>query len=188
MNINIELCWQKIKNNEVPALEKVYKASFHPLVHYASEITRQPQLAEEIVQDVLLKIWENRSELSINGSFKSYLFQSVHNQALNALRQQKTKKETVNLLSSEGTLQFISDNYDINDDLIEKIYSDETEAIIEHAVDKLPEQCRKVFRMSRFDSLQNGEIASQLGLSENTVKTHIYRALKNITSALKKEI
>ena len=187
MNLDFELCWQKIQNGEEYALEKVYKAAFRSLVYYASEITGQPQLAEEVVQDVLLKIWQNRSELSIKGSFKAYLFQSVHNHALNVIRQQKTRKESVNLLSSEKTWKFISDTYDLNDNLIDRIFSDETEAIIEQIIKELPEQCRKVFLMSRFESLKNEEIAAQLGLSENTVKTHIYRALQKIAFALKKE-
>ena len=67
------------------------------------------------------------------------------------------------------------------------IFSDETEAIIEQIIKELPEQCSKVFRMSRFESLKNEEIAVKLGLSENTVKTHIYRALQKIALALKKE-
>jgi RNA polymerase sigma-70 factor, ECF subfamily len=186
MNIDFDLCWQKIQNGEEYALEKIYKETFRSLVYYAREITGQTQLAEEVVQDVFLKIWQNRSELSIKRSFKSYLFQSVHNHALNVIRQQKTKKESVNLPGSEITWQFISDNYEIDDNLIDRIFSDETELIIEQIINKLPEQCRKVFRMSRFESLTNEEIASQLGLSENTVKTHIYNALQKIAFILKK--
>ena len=134
MNLDFDLYWQKIQNGEEYALEKVYKATFRSLVHYASEITGQPQSAEEVVQDVFLKIWQNRSVLSIKGSFKAYLYQSVHNHALNIIRQQKTRKESVNLLSSEKTWQFISDTYDLNDNLIERIFSDETEVIIEQII------------------------------------------------------
>jgi RNA polymerase sigma-70 factor, ECF subfamily len=187
MDLDFDLCWQKIRNGEEYALEKVYKTAFRSLVYYASEITGRPQLAEEVVQDVLLKIWQNRSEISIKGSFKAYLFQSVHNHALNVVRQQRAKKESVNLLSSEKTWQFISETYDLNDNLIDRIFSDETEAIIEQIIKELPEQCRKVFLMSRYEFLKNEKIAAQLGLSENTVKTHIYKALQKITIALKKE-
>jgi RNA polymerase sigma-70 factor, ECF subfamily len=187
MNFDFDSCWQKIKNGDENALEKVYKASFRSLVYYATEITGQLQLAEEVVQDVFLKIWQNCSELHIKGSFKAYLFQSVHNHALNIIRQQKTLKESVNLVTNEKTWQFISDNYKIDDNLIDKIFSDETEAIIEQIIKDLPAQCRKVFLMSRIESLKNEEIAMQLGLSENTVKTHIYKALQKIALALKKE-
>lgn len=187
MTLDLDFYWQKIQSGEMCALEKVYKAVFKSLAFYASEITGQAQLAEEIVQDVFLKIWQKRSELSIKGSFKAYLFQSVHNQALNAIRHQKTIKESVNLLCSEETWLFISENYDLNDHFIERIFSDETEVIIEQIIKELPDKCRNVFLMSRFESLKNEEIAARLGLSEDTVKTHIYRALQKITSALKKE-
>ena len=75
----------------------------------------------------------------------------------------------------------------IDDNLIDKIFSEETETIIEQIIKKLPVQCRKVFQMSRFEFMKNEEIAAKLGLSENTVKTHIYRALQKIALALKEE-
>jgi RNA polymerase sigma-70 factor, ECF subfamily len=183
-NLDFDLFWEKIKNGEEQALEKVYKTIFRSLVHYASEITGHHFTAEEVVQDVFLKIWQTRSLLKINGSFKAYIFQSVHNHALNTLRQEKTKKESVNQLSTEKIWKFISDTYDLNENLTDRIFSDETEAIIEQIIKDLPEQCRIVFRMSRFDLLTNEEISIKLGLSVNTVKTHIYRALQKITLGL----
>lgn len=188
MNLDFDLYWKKIQNNDESALEKIYKTALRPLVHYAGEITGQHHLAEEVIQDVFLNIWQNRSSLIVKGSFKAYLFQSVHNRALNVVRQQKTRKESVNILNPEKTWQFISDTYALDDNLIEKIFSDETEIIIENAINELPEQCRKVFLMSRIESLKNEEIAAKLGLSENTIKTHIYRALQKISQVLKKEI
>lgn len=187
MNLDFDLLWQKIQNGEESALEKIYKAAFRSLVYYASEITGQHQLAEEVVQDIFLKIWQNRSQLAVKGPFRAYLFQSVHNHALNVIRHQKTRKESVNLLGSEKIWQFISDNYNIDDNLIDRIFSDETELIIEQTIQELPDQCRKVFLKSRYKSLGNEEIATQMGISENTVKTHIYKALQKISFALKKE-
>jgi RNA polymerase sigma-70 factor, ECF subfamily len=187
MNPDYNILWQNIRNGDEYALEKVYKAAFMPLVYYAKVITRQTETAEEVVQDVFLKIWQNRSVLIIKGSFKAYLYQSVHNQALNVIRQQNTRKESVNLTGSDSTWKFITDTYDINDNLIERIFSEETEVIIDRIIGNLPEQSRKVFQMSRFQSLKNDEIAAQLGLSSHTVKTHIYRALRKITLALNRE-
>ena len=187
MNLDFNIYWQKIQNNEEEALETLYKATFGYLAGYSSEITGNFQLAEEVVQDVFLRLWLNRSELTVNVSFKAYLLQMVHNHSLNVLRQQKTRKESVNLIGSEKTWQFISDTYDLNDNIIERIFTGETEVIIEHAIKELPEQCGRIFRMSRFESMKNGEIATKLCLSENTVKSHIYNALQKIALALKKE-
>jgi RNA polymerase sigma-70 factor (ECF subfamily) len=187
MNLDFDLYWKRIQNNEENALEEIYKLSFRSLVIYSTGIIGKEELAEEAVQDVLLKIWENRKELAINGSFRAYLFQSVHNHTLNMLRHQKTGKESVNQSCSESIWKFISETYDINDNIIDRMFSSDTELLVEQTIIALPEQCRKIFQMSRFDSLKNDEIAARLGLSENTVKTHIYKALQKITMALKKE-
>ncbi len=143
-------------------------------------------MSEEVVQDVMVKIWQNRSIINVTGSLRAYLFQSVHNAALNVIRNNKTRKESVNLPASEFMWKFISDTYDFNDHLIERIFSDETALIIDRIIGSLPEQCRRVFEMSRFESMKNDEIAVKLGLTENTVRSHIYRALQLIASALKK--
>jgi RNA polymerase sigma-70 factor, ECF subfamily len=184
MIADLNLSWHKIRNGDEHALEETYKSSFSPLVSYAAGITGQVQLAEEIVQDVFLKIWQDRLKLDVKESFKSYLFKSVHNHSLNAVRQLKTRKESANSITSEKTWQFISDNFRIDDDLVERIFSYETEAIVDRTIRELPDQCRKVFILSRIDSLSNREIATRLGLSENTIRTHIYKALQKISSAL----
>jgi RNA polymerase sigma-70 factor (ECF subfamily) len=178
--------WQKIKSNDICALEKVYTHSFRYLVKYAYGLTENIQISEEIVQDVFLYIWQKRSVLEIKSSFKSYLLQCVHNHALNEIRHYNTRKESVNITGSEKTWKFITDTYDLNSDFIERIFCDETEAIIENAIMALPDQCGKVFRMSRFKSMKNNEIAVMLGISENTVKSHIQAALRKIATALGK--
>jgi len=186
MNPDLNQYWHRIVEGDEHALEKLYKQVFPSLVHYAGSITGQAHLAEEIVQDVILKLWNNRSIIVVQGSFKSYLFQAVHNHALNALRQQRTLKQSVNQPGTEELWRFIADHYDLDDQLIDNVYADETGELIEKAVEELPEQCRRVFRMSRFEALKNEEIARILDLSENTVKTHIYRALQKISGVLKK--
>jgi RNA polymerase sigma-70 factor, ECF subfamily len=184
ITMDFDLYLQRIKNGDELALEKVYKSSYKSLVNYSSDITGNPELAEEVVQDVFLKIWQTRSDLNIKGDFKSYLFRAVHNQSLNILRQIKTRKESVNLTANDKTWQFISENYHVEDFLIEMIFSDETEVIIERSISELPEQCRKVFLLSRIESIDNHKIAELLNLSDNTVRTHIYRALKKIAADL----
>ena len=188
MNLDLDLCWEKLKNGDQSGLEIIYKSTFRSLVFYAKEITGQSMLAEEVVQDIFLKIWQNRSQLSDIVSFKSYLFKSVHNQALNAVRLQNTRKESVNMPGSDKIWKFISDTYEINENFLERIFSDETESLIEREIQELPEQCRKVFLLSRVELLKNEEIALKLGLSENTIKTHIYRALQKISLALKNDL
>jgi RNA polymerase sigma-70 factor (family 1) len=186
MSPDLDQYWQDILRSDEHALEKLYKQAFPALVHYARSITGQTHTAEEVVQDVLLKLWQNRSIIIVQGSFKSYLFQSVHNHALNALRQQKTHKQSVNQPGSEALWQFIAAHFDLEDQFMEHLFAEETRELIQKEVGELPEQCRRVFQMSRFEGLENEEIARALDLSENTIKTHIYRALQKISGILKK--
>lgn len=184
MNSNLDQYWRRITCGDEQALEKLYKLTFPSLVRYACSITGQQHLAEEVVQDVLLKLWLNRTLIVVQGSFSSYLFRSVHNYALNALRQQKTLKQSVNQIVTEELWGFISNNYDLDEQFIDQLYAEETGELIEKAIEELPEQCRHVFRMSRFETLSIQEIARELKLSENTIKTHIYRALHRISEIL----
>ncbi len=186
MNLNLDLFWQEIQKDNEAALEKVFRIVFKPLVYYATEITGHSYLAEEIVQDVFMKIWEKRSEISINGSFKAYLYSAVHNKALNTIRELNSRKASVNQPCSEKMMEFLSETFCSDDNFIDKIFCDETEIIIEIAIRELPPQCREVFCKSRFEKMKNSEIAVKMGISENTVKTHIYRALQK-ESALWKD-
>ena len=188
MSLNLDLYWQEIQKNNEAALGKVFRIVFKPLVYYATEIIGHRHLAEEIVQDVMMKVWEKRSEITIKDSFKAYLFSSVHNKSLNALRELNTRKASVNQACSEKMMEFLSETFCSDDNFIDKIFSDETEIIIDIAIRQLPAQCREVFCKSRFDKMNNAEIANRLGISENTVKTHIYRALQKISVALEKKV
>jgi RNA polymerase sigma-70 factor (ECF subfamily) len=184
MDFDIDAYWLRIRDGDEKAFEILYKKLFSSLCLYASHISGDTYISEEIVQDVFLKIYQNRTSIIINGSFKAYIFQSVHNHALNSLRQQKTQKESVNICTSEDIWNFIADNYDVNDNIIGRMISDETENLIKQVINVLPEQCSRIFRMSRFELMTNTEIAKKLKLSEHTVKSHIYRALEKINLAL----
>jgi len=187
MNHEIEKYWQKIRDGDEKALGLVFKMSYAPLCQYSLHFTHDTFLSQEAVQDTFLKIWQNRNELTIRGSFRAYLFQSVHNHALNALRQQKTNRQSVNQPCSEEIWQFITSHYKVDDDLVEMIFSNETEQLIQKTIKELPEKCLRIFQMSRYESRSNSDIARELDVSENTVKTHIYRALRKIAEILKKE-
>jgi RNA polymerase sigma-70 factor (ECF subfamily) len=187
MNLDLDLYWQEIQKNNEAALGKVFRIVFKPLVYYATEITGQHHLAEEIVQDVMMKVWEKRFEISIKDSFKAYLFSAVHNKSINALRELNTRKASVNQACSEKMMEFLSETCCSDDNFIDRIFSEETELIIEVTIGELPSQCKEVFCKSRFDKMTNAEIANILGISENTVKTHIYRALQKISIALEKK-
>jgi RNA polymerase sigma-70 factor (family 1) len=151
------------------AFEQIFR-QFHPaLCRYAFTIVKDLETAEEIVQDVFLKVWEKRESLVITVSMKSYLYRAVHNTSLNLL--EKKKKE---IRMDEAPMKIVHQSAAPVADLQTK----ELEKAIADALTKLPEQCRKVFELSRFGELKYSEIAAVLGISIKTVENQMGKALR----------
>ena len=176
--------WLKIQYGDEKSLEALFKEINSTLCNYAYYLTGDQFAAEEIVQDVFLKIWQNRENIKLSGSLKSYLLKSVRNHSINYLLHKKTKKNTVNKLQPDESWQTIRDIIEDDDFIVEKLEAKDTEKKIKAIVDTLPEHCREVFLLSRIENKTNKEIALSLKISVNTVKTQIYRALTNIKDAL----
>ncbi|MGV8092665.1 MAG: RNA polymerase sigma-70 factor [Mangrovibacterium sp.] len=183
MNLEKELL-KSVSEGNKKGFEILFRTYYMRLCAYAAGFVSQNDLAEDIVTDVFLKLWERRETLSISESVSSYLFQSVKNACINYLNREKSRKYTVSenevkLLNLKITYH-ISDKYPLND-----LIGRELEEKIRTEIDKLPEQCREIFYLSRFEDLSHKEIAERLGISENTVKVQIYRALIKLRSGLK---
>ncbi|MDR1667110.1 MAG: RNA polymerase sigma-70 factor [Bacteroidales bacterium] len=183
--MDLEHLWNSIRKGDEAAFERLYEAFYTALCSYAFQLLHDRFLAEETVQDTFLKIWEKREQLfSKSNSLKIYLYQLVHNQCMDELKKQKTLKAgTVKLLPSEMWIT-LSEKYHFDEYLIEKLETEETFALIEKMVAKLPEQCRKIFRQSRMEEKTDKEIAETMGLSVNTVRTQIYRAIQRIRAEI----
>jgi RNA polymerase sigma-70 factor (ECF subfamily) len=176
--------WFSIKHGEIAALRELFNETNQSLLNYSFRISQDKHIAEEVVQDVFINIWNNRELIDIKGSVKSYLFQSVHNYTINKLIKNKTQRNSLAVLVSEEAWQYIEANYEVNDYLIEKLESEDTEKLIHSIVEELPQQCREIFFLSRYEGLTNSEIAHKLNVSLSTVKTQIYRALDKIKQQL----
>jgi RNA polymerase sigma-70 factor (ECF subfamily) len=129
-------------------------------------------VVEELALDIFVYIWENRTTLQIQLSFKAYLFQAARNKCLNELRQ---KKKTVSLNDID---------IDIVDTEILSLENEELYKLIQEAVSALPDKCREVFNLSRNENLSNKEIAERLDISIKTVEGQITKALKRIKDFL----
>ncbi len=155
-----------VKNSDEKAFEILFRLYYQPLKSYATNIIEDNELAEGIVQEVFINLWENRNKLE-NTAPKAYLYQLVKNRALNKIRHQKVKnKYTEEILHTEN--EWIDEELD-HEDLVAKIYM---------SIDKLPAQCKKVFIMSRMHGLKHKEIAEDLNISIKTVKNQVGKALK----------
>ena len=124
--------------------------------------------AEDLVQQVFVKLWEQRARLDIAWSLKAYLYKTVHNAALNRLRAAKTRSKYLEVNASQLE----------NANVPPEESARELNERLQKALDLLPPQCRHVFELSRFEDLKYREIAEQLGISIKTVETQMGKALR----------
>jgi len=174
---------ESIKKGDQKSFEFLFKSYYSDLCKYARNIVHNETTAEDLVMDIFVKIWEAESKLGISSSLSGYLYQSVHNHCLNYLTRRhkqfsELNAETIKLLNT-----LISP--DASFDPSEGINLAELSNRIEQSIEHLPEGCRKIFILSRTEELSHKEIAQRLGISENTVKVHIYRALIKLRILLK---
>lgn len=151
--------------------EQVFKSHFKSLHAYACTIMRDPMPAEEIVQNIFLKLWEKKEEITIRENVSVYLYRAVHNESLNYLRHRKVRSayQSYAMRQHKQTEQ---------ERPAEKVVMKELEKRLEIALRELPEQCRTIFQLSRFEDLKYREIAEKLGLSVKTIENQMGKALK----------
>jgi RNA polymerase sigma-70 factor (ECF subfamily) len=157
--------------------EIAFKAHFKDLLAYAFVILRNEALAEEIVQEVFYRIWLKKQKLSINKSLKAYLYKSVYHTCINKLKYEKNNARYVQPLEEYKNQPGI-------DESTYKIELSELEKAIQIALNDLPERCRTIFQLSRFEDLTYQQIADQLELSIKTVESQMGKALKKLRKRL----
>lgn len=147
----------------------------------AYEYVEDYYISQNIVEDVMMSIWEKREQLIISTSVKSYLLTSVHNKCIDYLRSRSREAEVFSLESEIGS----SSCYIPDQEMFEQIVSSELEKKIEEIIQSMPEECKKVFLLSRYGNKSYAEIANELNISVNTVKYHIKKALSLFREELK---
>jgi RNA polymerase sigma-70 factor (ECF subfamily) len=168
LNLNNEQLIPLLLSGDEATFEKVYKHYLRPLHVYAISMLKDEDTAKGMVQNVFLKLWERRERLSFGGSIQAYLYGAVYNECLNNIRHQKVKVNhqqyvTHTMKDSEGEngMELL--------DLKEKL---------QQALNELPEKCRTIFQMSRFEDLKYQEIADRLSISIKTVEAQMGKALR----------
>ncbi len=150
--------------------EALFKAHFRELHAYAYSLVNDWDNAEELVQNLFLKLWERNDWARVHTSVKSYLYKSVYHESLNLLRHEKVHLRYQAL--TVPTMEYHTG------DAAEKLKLSEVETHLAKALNKLPEKCRAVFHLSRFEELKYQQIADQLQISIKTVETQMVKALK----------
>jgi RNA polymerase sigma-70 factor (family 1) len=170
MNPEEEATWRGIQQKNGPVFEDYYKAHYRFFFLASCKYLKDPQLAQEVVNDVFIRLWNESADLAIQHSLKFYIYRAVVNRSLNQLdkdkKEQQRRKELAQTLTEAIEWKEMENN-----ELKLRLYQ---------TIDRLPEQCRLVFHLSRFQGLKQQEIADRLGISIKTVKNHITRALKDL--------
>ena len=170
-----------LRKGEKPAFEAVYNDFFGVIYHLSLQYLHDEKVAEEIVQDSFMKLWEIRETLNDRFNIRNFLYTITKNNCLNYLRNQKTAlKHQENLKYLE--MQF---NYEAFEKMGSYVEFEELRLKIDQAIASLPDELRETFLLSRFDELQYKEIADKLSVSVKTVEARMTKSLKILRHELK---
>ena len=167
---------KKIKAGNMLAFDVLYKKYSKELLKLGYSILRSTEEAENLIQDVFLNLWENRSKVEKDTSIKSYIFTITYNSAISIIRKKARESAFIEQLKS---LQ------EINEDPfnMELEYNELTNKLNE-IIKLLPQRQKEVYLLHRVDGLKYSEIAERLNISVNTIENHMSRALKTIREKL----
>lgn len=170
----IPVSLDELKTGDIRLFESLFREYYRPLVVYSMKYVRDVDAAKEIVQEFFVRLYEKRSSLVIDTSLKSYFYRSVYNSCINYISHMEMRNRHIKNLAMQSENEF-SDNQVALIELQSRIYK---------SVEAMPEQCRRIFKLNRFEGLRNEQIAEKLGISKRTVETQISKALRILRKKL----
>jgi RNA polymerase sigma-70 factor (ECF subfamily) len=168
MQVDTRNILHEIASGDNEAFKTLFEIFFPKVKVFLVKFLKDDKAAEDIAQDIFVKIWSMRQALPEIKSFNTYLYRMTRNAALNYLRDKKVTLEISEIP--------IRDDKDIE----QEYYRKEKELLIQLVVDQMPAQRRKVFTMSRYMGMTNDQIAKSLGISKHTVENHLSLSLKEL--------
>ena len=185
MNLHDSEILKGIKQGDIQIFDLVFKHYYLGLYIFARDYLKSSEAAEEVVQELFLYVWENREKLQIKTSLKAYLYRAVHNRCMNYIRDVQNlshRKIQLEKLRKQNDLFHL----EIPETIFDQLFSEQMENDLHNAIESLPDQCRRIFRMSRFENLTYPQIAKHLNVSLSTVKTQMSRAMNALRQKLEK--
>jgi len=167
---------RRIRNGDKGEFESLFRSSYVSLVRYAKTLIKDHDTAEEIVQDLFFRLWQDKGKLKIESSLNGYLFRAVHNKCLHHIEHNKVVERHAEEMMGRQT-----ENQESPSDILNYKELQEKIATI---LERLPAKCGKIFTMSRFEGLKYTEIAEKLSVSVKTVEANMGRALKEFRKEL----
>ncbi|MDR2917455.1 MAG: RNA polymerase sigma-70 factor [Tannerella sp.] len=171
--------------NNMTSFEQLYLSYYPKLVRFSKEYVLSEEDAENIVQDVFLIFWEQKEQLPYLRNIPSYLFKLTKNKSIDFLRHKMISAEKQKQLYELQMHELQYRLYAMEQFGENVLYEKELNAIIHQAIQSLPQKCREIFILSRFDELSQQEIADKYSISVSTVNNQITKALKILKEQLK---
>lgn len=166
---------EKIASGDHDAFRYVFMTYFPKVKYFITNIVKSDVIAEELAQDIFLKVWTTRESLPELRSFNAYIYKMARNTALNYLDRKYVE---------EAYLANYTPSPNAATNPVDELEAKELELLVQLTVDQMPEQRRRIYTMSRIENLKNEEIAEKLNLSKKTVENHLNLALKDIRNVL----
>ncbi|MGV3765670.1 MAG: RNA polymerase sigma factor [Chitinophagaceae bacterium] len=164
----------QLKRGDENALDVIYRKYWEGLFFYSYHLLKDKHACEDVIQDLFVRLWENREQLDVRLSLKAYLYASCRYALYKLIRKEQVRE-------------------DIFDAIYERLHTETAYGSLEHKelvqqinviVNGLPPKCREVYELSRKENLSYKEIGERLGISVKTVENHINRALKELKQSL----
>ena len=172
---------KKIQRGDKLAFESLFRSYYPLLCDYAQKYVKNPQAAEDQVQEVFVKIWEIRKDWNPQGTIQAYLYTAVRNQTLNYLKHKK-------IVDEWKQEEALSDTPSPFSPTEKRANFEEMNKWLQEAIQKLPEKRREIFQLSRDHGLTYVEISKTLGISVKTVETQMGRSLRHLRSRLEQRL
>ncbi len=168
---------KELSDDSKQALEELFNYYYPRLYNFSKAFLKLEDGIDDILQEVFIKIWDNRANIKSGYTFNSYIFTITRNLLLNELRRRLTSEKIRDQILKAS----VADEYFF----FEKIEYDELKEKIDGLIEKLPGRQREIFKLSRIDGLSHKEISEKLNISTKTVEYHINLSIKYLQDHLK---
>ena len=170
---------ENTKTREEQAFELIFRRYYVRLCGFANKFIGDTAESEEIVQEAFLRIWNKRDRLNLDDDIRPYLFKSVQNLCYNFIEHQKVADKYYQIIEE------VYKNRKKDYQTFESVMYSELQAKVDEVIESLPQKCKEIFCLSRWDGLKYSEIAEKLQISVKTVETQMSRALVILRKELK---
>ncbi len=184
-NIMEKLILEWLRHGDERVFKYIYENYYVLLCRFAMQLLHNSSLAEEVVDDAILYLWIHHADIRITRSIRAYLMRSVYNGCMNELNSLTYRsQQQLTTCSLPENIDFLNAVF-TQEHPLGTLLQQELKDEIVRQIEALPEECREVFKKSRFEQKKYKEIAEELGVSVNTVKYHIKNALSYLSIHLK---